>query len=263
MRQLLVALAVLLVIVIPMGLQAYYYLPIAPETAVSPVLRQRLRYATVRIKMAAPARGRDGALIRLTDGVLHDTSAGLGTLVVEDGATWIITHAHWATPFDTLSTVTFSDWNNRELLTLSRQEFLQSVRYRDDGTLVLLAPWPLATKAAVRINRDPLTVRTRLHIVYQDPATRTLDVIPMALEAERAFSGLPVWRLRSLERRSLAPGNSGGGVFLNGRLAGNIWLSSQWEVNLPRSDRPEARRLNTFFSTAAPLPYEQLVSRSR
>lgn len=263
MRQLLVAFAVLLMIITPMGLQAYFYLPIAPATAVSPLLRQRLLYATVRIKMAAPARGRDGALIRLKEGVLHDTSAGLGTLVVEDGATWIVTHAHWAIPFDTLSTVTISTGNNRELLILSRQEFLQLVRYRDDGTLVLLAPWPLGSKAAVRINRDPLTVRTRLHIVYQDPSTRTLDVIPMSIEAERTFSSLPVWRLRSLDRRSLAPGNSGAGVFLNGRLAGNIWLSSQWEVNLPRSDRLETRRLNTFFSTAAPLPHEHLVSRSR
>jgi hypothetical protein len=63
------------------------------------------------------------------------------------------------------------------------------------------------------------------------------------------------FRLQSLDGTVLLPGDSGGGVWLDGKLVGNMWLSEKdydWRIWTWKSTQPATRYVGT--SIAAQLP---------
>lgn len=225
--------------------------------AIDPVTRRRLLGATVRIRLYAPVL-RDGAMVALPGGVLQDTSNGLGTLVRVADEHYIVTHDHWETPFDQLSHVEFFTADQQWLAVLTRTDFLQAIRYRDAGTLILSAPPALAPLEPVELSGEFVTIGAQLAAVYRDPDTDILAVIPVVVDATMTTSGRPCWQLRSLNGVALDHGNSGAGVFLDGQLAGNVWTAIRLTVSIPWGDGVYVQKFNSVLGTAARMPREAL-----
>jgi hypothetical protein len=68
------------------------------------------------------------------------------------------------------------------------------------------------------------------------------------------FNGVKLLSLRSLNGQSIEPGDSGGGIWIDGHLAGNMWMTVRetrqyWWQSQPADDN------KTDLSLAAGLPH--------
>jgi len=230
----------------------------SPVTVKKQVAQQALE-ATVRITMYAPLTDEEGnpryvrengqRAIQLT------VSEGLGTLARQGSDLLIVTHDHWHLVTPDLRRVAFHDAGGEPLLELSGKEFLQLVRYRDGGTMVLTAPTglaasrvPVALDNGSGANRDDI-----VYLAFRDPDNGQIGVAAMLVQKETIYQGRPVSRLTSLNGELVVEGNSGGGVLYNGKLIGNMWGTIMVEdVSAADASSPQ----QTSFSLAAQLPAE-------
>ena len=158
---------------------------------------------------------------------------GLGTLVNHDGVRLILTHDHWAPLTPNLNEVEIHDAQRQLLLTLSAEAFMPLIAYRDGGTMVLRAPAELegldaAAPGAAAGEGDVVWFARR------DAASgRAMVEVVAATVTGVDGAGSPAsMRLRNLDDSAVIPGDSGGGVWANGRLLGNLWAAG---VNEERS----------------------------
>jgi hypothetical protein len=219
--------------------------------------QQQILLATVMISITTPnwqqmAGGSEEALpippdeyrvmARADGDVVAD---GLGTVVAHGDETLLITHDHWSHFDEALGMVTFRAADGTWLAEMKLRTFRQQLRYRDGGTMVLAAPDVLATAVPGKV------------LLHQTTALSTGDRVFLAQQADnhvliaeaRALTqtekqGVPVVRLQS-EDGQVVGGDSGGGVWLNGRLAGTMWTKVMME------DPVTGERQATEMSVAA------------
>ena len=157
--------------------------------------------------------------------------SGLGTLIQSNGETLIVTHNHWGAVLQDTSLIEFRDAHNHLLVRTMGIEFNQLVRYQDQGTLILAAPAALleqipASAPLDTVPADQLPNGAIVQIAYRQPGQReTVTLQEAVIEQKCMCSGIPGLRLRSLDGQPLQKGDSGGGVFLNGALVANNWVS--------------------------------------
>jgi hypothetical protein len=151
-------------------------------------------------------------------------SRGLGTLVIHADELLIVTHGHWAHLTPQLHEVELRDASGDLLLTLDAPAFRTLVVYRDGGTMLLRAPDGLHGLVPARLGTTAdlaETVWVMRRALASDRGT--IEVGAAAVTAVNDDTFPATIRLHSFDGSGVLPGDSGGGVWANGRLVGNLW----------------------------------------
>lgn len=228
---------------------------IVRATALTPVETADILAATVVIQMVAPYVDEDGnrqfAVIDDLPTPLNTMDTGLGTLVGTGDVTIVVTHDHWNLVAAPELEVRILDATGTILQILSGDAFRSLIRYRDGRVMILNAPGSLASVRRAG-NGDAVQPGSLVTVVYRDPLSGQLTVVPAAVEAQLDYKDVPSFRLDNLQDQRIEPGNSGGGVWYEGQLIGVIShtilaevLGSNGEVESKHaSDRSYAARLS-------------------
>jgi hypothetical protein len=163
--------------------------------------------------------------------VLHD---GLGTLVNSGEEVLLVTHDHWSQIDNTLGKVEVRSASGSGLAKMELKDFKELIRYRDGGTMIV--DFSEEIESGNGVNRSLLP---DAHSLKQDAAAgekvlltrRQKDgdalasLIEATIEEFGTKEGRPVVRLQTRGRETIVGGDSGGGVWIDGRLAGNMWAT--------------------------------------
>ena len=201
--------------------------------------------ATVHIRIVAPYLDGRGNRVLMHDSGrpmgLDAINHGLGTLVAGDGRAWLVTHDHYSEIDTAVADAIVTDYNGREV-TLPIAEFRRLIRYRNNGVMVLEAPAGLPPGAALGDGATVLPGST-VRLVHRQPETHALSVVEAAVETWIDYQGIPSFTLRNVNGEVIAPGNSGGGVWVEGRLVGGIHRTILAGPDSAPSHRSYATRL--------------------
>ena len=187
---------------------------------------------------------------------------GLGTLIVYEDRHLIVTHDHWRNLNPELDLVQFRNARQELVAQVRGDEFHQLILYRDGGTMILMAPERLrGAVTAVSWNEPPafspgmvVTVVHRSQGAAGGVATMTATV-----EQIESIRGVPSLCMRSQNGHVIQPGDSGGGIWVEGNLAGNMWMALTVNVLPARGDGSEQEvRMEQNWSQAAVLTEEIL-----
>lgn len=156
---------------------------------------------------------------------------GLGTLLESDGHMLLVTHDHW--PQGVPTTVQFFDTTGTPLLEMGGELLYQHLLFRDSGTLILEAPaalTKLVPAATLTVDVAQLQVGDTVEVIQRTKGDRQKTVITAAqITSIDTQNRVPLLTLRSLDGSSVEPGDSGGGVWKNGRFVGNMWFTVRYE----------------------------------
>jgi hypothetical protein len=110
-------------------------------------------------------------------------------------------------------------------------------KYRDPGTLIFLAPEGVGAAEKTASARRLKTANSLL-LVHETTENGDLDVIPVAILSIDADPNRATMCIKPEAGTPMFPGNSGGGVWLNGALVGNLWEVEYKFEQCPGSDNP-------------------------
>ncbi len=208
---------------------------------IDPSLAETILHNTLQIRLYVP-------LTRDAHGYVM--SQGLGSLVVWQGATVIVTHNHWGEMLENAEYAKILDDQGNLLLKLGMDELRNLILYSDPGTLVLSAPDGLP--AGINLDEhSSMVAGDVVALVHQDSEIPDKVSLLQARVANlKNYKGQPVYKLALLDDSQIIPGDSGGGIWVDGKLAGNMWASYFDTVKLP---------FLVETSLAAPLPHIQLA----
>jgi hypothetical protein len=204
--------------------------------SVDPATQAQILSATVQIRLFAPITS-----IQPVGNVYpYAMSQGLGSLVRSGNQYRIITHNHWSTLVQ-LDFVKFYDANFVLLLEMSGAAFKDLILQQDAGALVLQAPPELVEKMGAPpdafldacLEKDlKLEAEDQVLVVHQKPGQEDeVVVLPAVVERRLTFQGLPAFRLHAADGSALIPGDSGGGVWFDGCLVGDLWAREEASQN--------------------------------
>lgn len=192
--------------------------------------------ATVQIRLFAPITSAQP----VGNVYPYTMSQGLGSLVRTGNQYRIITHNHWST-LAQLDFVKFYDANFALLLEMSGAAFKGLILQQDAGILVLQAPSELIEKLSISADAfqeasleegRKLEAGDQVLVVHQKPGREDeVAVMPAVVERRLTFHGLPVFQLQAADGSALIPGDSGGGVWYDGRLVGDLWAREEASQN--------------------------------
>lgn len=159
---------------------------------------------------------------------------GLGTLVSSGDEIWLVTHDHWSLLDNSLGTVQISDADGERLVEIQLMHFKKLIHYRDGGTMILEAPKEIETKVQVNLSWLPggqpgkkmsASGDVVLLVHRQWNEERGISIMEATVEKTGARQGKPIIRMQSSNGESIVGGDSGGGVWLQGNLVGNMWTT--------------------------------------
>ena len=155
---------------------------------------------------------------------------GLGTLVANGDNSLLVTHDHWSHLDEALGTVTFRAADGSWLADMDLRDFKDLIRNRDGGTMVLAAPTMLKTAVPVETaspQTNILQTGDRGFVAQRAGDRIVVNEVSVIDLAEK--QGRPVVRLQSLDGRPVVGGDSGGGVWVNGRFTAVMWTTVMME----------------------------------
>jgi hypothetical protein len=202
-----------------------------------------------------------------TGGYLIERARGIGTVVTREEHVLIITHDHWEWMSDDLDRVELRDANNELLLEMSGEAFRNIIRYRDGGTMILEAPGLLLSAGIVPASLstgEAIVPGSIVQLAYRPVEDRQhMDVLVALVESINDREGRPILNLRSLDGQSVIKGDSGGGVWFNGQLAGNLWRAVTVETTLQETRIWGSREItvttaDSFIAARFPLDAQAL-----
>lgn len=148
---------------------------------------------------------------------------GIGTLISYAEEDLILTHNHWDF-FGDLGKVEILDAKDNLLAEIKAKDLKDLVRYSDRGTLIFAAPPGILASPATLGSPQELSVGDIITVVHQATDSDVpLDQLPAEIRAIDDYNGLPVFRFVPVDGQIIKPGDSGGGVWHEGQLIGNIW----------------------------------------
>ncbi len=154
---------------------------------------------------------------------------GLGTLIQNGQEIQIITHNQWGDLLKTAEFVRFHDAYGGLLLEINGAMFRIGICTQDAGTLLMKAPAELIV-ASEGLNFAHLgsscdiKERDRVLLVHQElDDTGKVTLMEGVVDSNSIYKQLPVFKMQSLEGRSIVSGDSGGGVWFADKLIGNMW----------------------------------------
>jgi hypothetical protein len=225
--------------------------PETPQHSVDEATRQRILSATIRITMIAreSSQTEPGYIV----------SNGLGTLVQDGDASYIVTHDHWSRLARKVRLVRIESAAGELLLDMTPDRFYSLIRYRDGGTMVLVTP-PDLTDCLAPVpaidDEKPLQDGQTLAIAFWQPeAEQQVTVEPVTVEALEEYDGNASIMMRSANGKVVVQGNSGGGIFVESGLVGNMWetIKIRRQVN----GQPSGEASSTDLSRAARYTYDE------
>lgn len=188
--------------------------PIAAVTAIS-AEQQTLLNASTQIIMQRTLE--DGTVLQ---------AQGIATLITSNGHQKLVTHNHWGDYFDSNATATFYDAAGTLIFATSAKNLHSLRQFADDGMLIV-TPFPelSAHLTAVPIHETAdVSLGAALWVVHQISAdVRGLQLTPVVVNEYAYFADYSVVTLQSTDGTAIIPGDSGGGLFANGQLLGNMW----------------------------------------
>lgn len=171
---------------------------------------------------------------------------GLGTVMVDNGEKLLLTHDHWSRFDAALGKVVFRDAHGALLGQMDLRAFRQLLRYRDGGTMVLRVPVALAATTPARGNvRESNNLRSGNSVLLAQRFNGRVMLTEATVVAHDEKQDRPVVRLQSSRGQEVSGGDSGGGVWINGRLAATLWTTVMME------NRADGELRATDFSIAA------------
>jgi hypothetical protein len=209
-------------------------------TAVADTIRQvTVQITMIRTQWSEPTPAGSGQTN--TSSLERHRDKGIGTLLAYQGETLLISHDHWSYFTSTvdpwthaISTVVpdlvqFHDADGRFLLEMTGYAFSQLMLFHDGGTLIMFAPQSLTLQLSSTATLGHIASLQTGDIVYvaHRQANHNDTVVLMAAEvlAIEFRNNIPLLSLRSLNGQTIEPGDSGGGVWLDGRFVGNLWTT--------------------------------------
>jgi hypothetical protein len=179
--------------------------------------------STVEIKMSylpAGSKSVDDQLLAI----------GLGSLFQDGKETLLITHNHWGEALRDMTVVTIYDVDHDVLVIILGKEFKALVTYQDAGTLALEAPkelvGSLSSCGAKLGDSEGVESGDSVWVVYHQTGNRSeIGLLEAKVESIGEYKGLPIFVLRSLDGLPIVGGDSGGGIWQDGRLVGNMWAT--------------------------------------
>jgi hypothetical protein len=199
---------------------------------------------------------------------------GIGSLILDQGKTLLVTHNHWGEALQDASLVELRDADNGLLLRMFGFEFKEHTLFQDAGTMILEAPQELLAShpAAVGMtdsgnlrvpgkagNAEMVKVGEMVQVTFRQGANRQqVGVLNAEVVAHDLFNSLAILQLRSLDGQPLMQGDSGGGVWFQGGLVANTWMTlvkgSAAEKPASAGAEGDSGPVFTEFSFAAILP---------
>ncbi len=183
---------------------------------------------------------------------------GMGTLVQYQGELFVVTHNHWGDMLQDTNVVEIRNAQGKMIRPMFASEFKSLIFYQDAGTMVLRAPDGLAD------NLTPARLDGATHLKKGDivqvahrnyPNRDKVEILDAVIEEINVFMGEPVYTLRTPDGQTFHPGDSGGGVWHNGKLIANTWtvLATYSEIDAAGNLDPTSETL-TNLSHAAIIP---------
>lgn len=155
---------------------------------------------------------------------------GLGTLVVYGDETLLITHDHWSQFDEALGRVTFAAADGVWLAEMELRDFKRHVRYRDGGTMVLTAPDRLNTAVSGKAEAlQTNTLKIGDSVLLAQRADNRIVLTAATVVAQSEKQARLAVRLQTADGQTVAGGDSGGGVWANGRLVATMWTTIMLE----------------------------------
>lgn len=152
------------------------------------------------------------------------TSRGFGTVVQHQGRRFILTHNHWSIPAADLNRVEIRNGTGQTLLILDGGAFYNLIRYQDGGTLLLDAPPELAGLNAAELGSGAdVQVGSTVWLATYDIAAGQGLKIETAWVREVDGTAIPGRLTLQGQETAVISGDSGGGVWANGKLVANLW----------------------------------------
>jgi hypothetical protein len=199
--------------------QAQTTLGIADQASAADILQ-----STVTIRIVAPHLDEHGRRLSVNENgrelPLNAISTGLGTIVTSGEGTLIITSDHFDQLDAPTADITIAGFNGQSVM-LSLAAFQSLVRYQNNDVIILTAPPGLPTGVAPG-DGDQVQPGTEVQVVRWHQVTNELSVVAATVEAWIDYQGNPSFQLRNLNGELIEPGNSGGGVWFQGRPVGSI-----------------------------------------
>jgi hypothetical protein len=153
------------------------------------------------------------------------------------------------------------DSENRLLKLMLGEEFIRLIRYQDEGTLILQMPQDLEATPAAAAMGDPGDVQPGeiVQVAYRKgPSREKVGVLTAVVEEVTRRSGVPAYKLRSQEGGSIQQGDSGGGVWHDGKLAGNLWTTIVSVTTMGGSGRSKQQPTDTSYAAIYPEGWSPL-----
>jgi hypothetical protein len=192
----------------------------------------------------------------------RDTVAdGLGTIVNQMGDTLIVTHDHWSLLDQKSGLVRLGDSAGVQLLEVDIEEFRKHIIFQDGGTMVLDASsWmrgdnpetaELYDSYDYLVERPSLGFGTPVQVAFRDLQGNVAKAEATIAGADQKGSR-DVIRLKLEGGKYLDWGDSGGGIWYQGKLLANTWTA------IIGVNGESGARYATDMSVAAVFPEEYL-----
>lgn len=241
------------------------------ETTIDPAFAATILRTTVQIKLYIPKQDLQTYSIPRAY-ILADS---LGTLAKWQGETVIVTHNHWDSMLNEAEFVLILDSQGNITHELSGIDFRALVRYQNTGTMILAAPacqvegcYPYLADIGDQEDVAPGDFVVFVHQAAVEDYR--LASHPAQVAALSQYKATGVFKLRSLEGQKIIAGDSGGGIWFDGRLVGNIWgrfnvqggeagyaarfpstAFSKWGCLRGETDSPRSLPESVIFTTTA------------
>jgi len=180
---------------------------------------------------------------------------GLGTVVSYKGERLVVTHNHW-TLLRNLDRVEFSNAKGQLLMVLDKREFKHMILYTYPGTLILKAPAGFKSLTVELEAMADTKVGEMVAVVYRKPSDRRqLDIFQAKIQAIVSFEKDSAYQLVASNGENLNHGDSGGGIWLDGRFVGNLWAVE----NDPMRELLTGISAQTAYAATFPVGFSQFV----
>jgi hypothetical protein len=183
---------------------------------------------------------------------------GLGTVVQVEGQITIITHNHWR-PLSDVGLVQFSDANGTVVISMTPFEFEKLILFQDAGTTILIAPANLGIAPATMGSPRQAAKGQIVSIVRRQPGNMNqIEVVQARIVKEALYESLEAWKLQAMNGDFISPGDSGGGIWLNGQ-----WIGNTWSIKVVEHANGDEEAEGTIFVAQCPAQVFSVVANNQ
>jgi hypothetical protein len=152
------------------------------------------------------------------------------------------------------------DAKGNHLRSMRNLDFRSLIILADSGTMVFYAPDGLGL-SPVKLNHSKINNGQELIVARRQPgSTNQVDLVVANVKNSMDYKSQEAYELHTLNGDHIVPGDSGGGVWLNGELVGNNWaIEVVSQAGLFGKNDGELVPNGTVYTAQLPLDLLDLV----